>query len=252
MDKLKIGVFDSGFGALTLLPELNLLKRNIEIFYIADSVNSPYGNREFDFIEARCVELANQLRESSVDIILVACNTGTAHAITTLRQKMDIPIVGIEPFLNFLNINEEEKTNLGVIATEATFSSQKFKDLRARLDPKNSIKYLTCPKLAEKIENIISKKENFDVSILEELGELKNLGLTHLILGCTHYPLIQNQIEKFLNVTCVNPSLPIAKRIGEFFNIELGDSIPEDFTFNFRQSTESHWEIKNYKDYIFS
>lgn len=253
MEKLKIGVFDSGFGGLTLLPELNLLNRDVEIYYIADSANAPYGNKSFDFIEARCVELSNELLKETVDVILVACNTATAHAVATLRKELSLPIVGIEPFLNFLNLNNKEDVKLGVITTEATLESIKFNELRNRVDPEMDIEYLACPNLAEEIEKSMSVPEQIDsIVIANELTPLKGKGLTHLILGCTHYPLVKSAIENYLSVDCINPSLPITKRIAELFETDISNAVPEDFSFYFRQSTEQQWELKNYSDYICS
>ena len=129
-----IGVFDSGVGGLSILDEaLDQLPQH-DYIYLADSANAPYGEKSSEWIAARSLALCQFLTKEGCDAIVVACNTATAQAIKDIRLKIDIPMIGVEPGIKPAAMQSLNGI-VGVLATEATLSSDKFNALLATLQP---------------------------------------------------------------------------------------------------------------------
>lgn len=216
INRKKIGVFDSGVGGFSILNMLLEELSGHEFYYISDKPNSPYGDKSSKFISDRCHALTTELLKEKVDLILIACNTATAVGIDELRLKYDVPFVGIEPYVKAIETLDLDDKNVRpvVLTTLAMHDSKRFKNLIEKFDPENKIHNHPCPNLASLIESAyefgFSSIEN---DIEAELSPLKDLGLTHAILGCTHYPLIGKKISEYLDVKCISPCLPVAKRV---------------------------------------
>lgn len=228
----KIGIFDSGIGGFSILIELLKVLPGHDYYYLSDVPNAPYGTKSGEFIANRCELLSSELISSGVDLILVACNTATAEGIDKLRAKFDIPFVGVEPFVKSVESMNLSDKNLraAVITTEAMFESKRFKSLLRKFDPKNKIYAHACPNLASLIEEAYSSGyKKLEQKIEAELAPLKNKSLTHLILGCTHYPLIAEKIESSLGLKCISPCLSVAKRVAFVLNSKTGDGRTELF-----------------------
>ena len=128
----KIGIFDSGIGGLSVLKELLQAMPGQEFYYISDQSFAPYGNLTTDEILERSKVLTQTLLEESVDLIVVACNTATAHSIDLLRKEFDIPFVGIEPYINYVN-HDYNGENVGLICTPQTLNSERYQELKKPL-----------------------------------------------------------------------------------------------------------------------
>ena len=218
LERKRIGVFDSGIGGFSILKKLVELLPGHEFYYISDLPHSPYGNKSTEYIQARCLELTKTLLKEQVDLILLACNTATAASIDLLRQDFDIPFVGIEPFVKSIESFDLDDKELKpvVLTTKAMGESERFKSLMNRFDPKKRIFHQICPNLASLIEKAFEKGlGSIEAEIENELSPLLGKGFTHAILGCTHYPLIEQKIESFLGVKCISPCLPVAKRVAQ-------------------------------------
>tara|TARA_R110002072_G_scaffold64203_6_gene159798 strand:+ start:8654 stop:9427 length:774 start_codon:yes stop_codon:yes gene_type:complete len=214
--KLKIGLFDSGIGGFSILQELMLSRLNAEYFYIGDKKFSPYGNKTPEFIQSRCIELGAKLLEKNVDLIIVACNSATTHGVKVMRDVFDTPIVGVEPYVNYLNKNPNLDGECGLITTLATSKAEKFLDLKRKLDPEGKIKHYITPNLASLVEQRFNRdisEEDFLQQLHDQLRFLVHENLKHLILGCTHYPLVKKDIENFLSVKTICPSASVAQRV---------------------------------------
>ncbi|OFZ26786.1 MAG: glutamate racemase [Bdellovibrionales bacterium RIFOXYB1_FULL_37_110] len=223
--KIKIGMFDSGVGGLSILSDVHELMTDLEVYYIADNAFCPYGEKSEIQLVERATEITHLLLQKDVQLITLACNTITAAAIKKLREKFSIPFVGVEPYLNAYNKEEEikELSKLAVLTTKYTASSEKFWSLKNRLDPQNRIVHATSDKLAMLIEDIFNTGFDHDKKKLveQELAPLKDQGFTHVILGCTHYPLISSFIENYLSVKCIAPGRHVALRIQDLLIHQL-------------------------------
>lgn len=195
---LRIGLFDSGLGGLSVLRDLRQHMPLAQLLYIADSGNAPYGERDDAFIAGRALAISEFLLSQGAQIIVVACNTATAMAVHTLRQRWpQVPIVGVEPGVKpavALSANKR----IGVLATPGTLSSDKFKRLIEMHGQDALIVPQPCPGLAKEIE-----AGHLDSSALRALVEtfsqpLREAQVDTVVLGCTHYPFVSPLFQQAL------------------------------------------------------
>lgn len=228
---MRIGIFDSGLGGLGVYKEILRLMPSIEAYYISDLAYCPYGEKTQEQISQRCHWLTEKLLPFDVQLMVVACNTATAHAIDELRKNYNIPFVGVEPFLNYINKFKNGPTRVPpppfrpvVLLTKASANSSRFKSLLKKLNLENQVDVFPCEGLASLIEDHLHerKEESFIKSLHWILSPLLGQGYTHAILGCTHYPYVSAEIEAFLKVECVAPEAYVAQRI-----LKLLQGMPE-------------------------
>ena len=255
VDKIKIGVFDSGVGGFSILREIIKIIPYAEIFYIADDAFAPYGNKTDQEVINRSFISTEELINLKCDIIVVACNTATAVAIEKLRKRYKgIPFVGVEPFINVLN-HLEFKLNdvhLAVITTTITGKSLKFKKLKEKLDPENTILHIMSSNLAYIIEESFQKKnsDNLKDLVKQELDSLVNQNVTHLILGCTHYSLIDKMIDNLINVKTISPCQYVAKQTKKLLNENIKDHVGKNYIcdiFNFKSTRQEKWNTLSFE-----
>jgi glutamate racemase len=186
-----IGVFDSGVGGLTVAASLRKAIPGAALCYVADSANAPYGEQSAGFIGERSHRIASYLRAQGAALIVVACNTATAHAIKSIRMNFpDLPIVGIEPGVKPA-VRATRNGRVGVLATAATLNSDSFKRLLSRHSHEAEFTAVACSGVVAEIE-----KGALDGPALRELiGKhamaLNKAGVDVALLACTHYPLVQ-------------------------------------------------------------
>lgn len=248
----KIGIFDSGIGGFSVLAELFKAVPEATFYYISDDANAPYGPKTDEFITERTIAITNELMKQGVELIVVACNTATAASIDKLRENFKtIPFVGVEPYLNAYykmpeGLSDEDKKMM-VLTTESTGKSERFKRLKERLDPKSQISHYSLANLARLIEDFYYHPENlleFEKKFEAELSFLKSKNYAYAILGCTHYPLVRNRIEKFLNVVAISPCSHVAQRVADLTKSEVSSAPPESI-FNFLSTSNNLWIKKN-------
>lgn len=222
-----IGIFDSGIGGFSILKKIHELAPDLAVHYIADAHFAPYGNKSNQEIIERSRFICSKLIEKNIDLIVVACNTATGIAIDSLREEFDISFVGVEPFINSLTKNDWEPDDNGcVITTELMSKSERFQKLKLRLDPKEKLSYRSTPKLASIIEEFFTKKNETLLleNLEEELRFVKESQFTHLILGCTHYPLISKYIENVTQAKVLSPCTFVANRVLDLLNRDSRES----------------------------
>ena len=203
---MRVGLFDSGIGGVTVLKELLKVLPNEKYIYYSDSINNPYGDKTRDEIINISDKVVEFLIKKGCSIIVIACNTASATAKDYLRNKYSIPIIAIEPAYKSV---DDEKTL--VMATKATINSDKFKTLYNTYDNHNTI-LLSCSGLADLIEE--GNKDKIIDYLNNKIGEYK--GVKNVVLGCTHYPLIKDEITKVLgDVNFYDGSLGVAKHTKE-------------------------------------
>ena len=213
--KQPIGIFDSGVGGTSIWKEIRTLLPFENTIYLADSKNAPYGAKPQKEILRLSIKNTELLLEKGCKLIVVACNTATGIAIDELRERFDIPFVGVEPFINALSKHKWESGDSGcVITTDLMSKTERFKNLKIRLDPDGRLCYRATPGLASIIEDFFSSKNEQALrqELEKELSFVKEESYTHLILGCTHYPLIRKYIEEVAGVKTLSPCPYVASR----------------------------------------
>lgn len=193
---MRIGVFDSGIGGLTVLKTLIKKYPNNEYIYYGDTKNLPYGNKSIEELKELSCNIVDFLLKKEVDMIVIACGTISSNLSSYLREKYNIRIIDIiSPTINYLN--NSNYNNIGVLATQATVKSKIF----SRNVNKN-IKEVACPMFVPIIEN--NKIYELNNYFKEYLEDLKDCDL--IVLGCTHYPLIKKEINQYLNIKLLDMS----------------------------------------------
>jgi len=184
---MKIGMFDSGVGGLTVLNNLVKKYPNNEYIYFGDIKNNPYGNKTVEELEKLSSNIIEFLISKQVDMIVIACGTVSSNLGSVLKNKYNVKIVDIiSPVIEYINSSNYNK--IGVIATDATAKSKAFNNIN------KDIKLVGCKEFVPIIES--NNYENLDTYIDLYLKDLKDRDL--VVLGCTHYPIIKNRISKYL------------------------------------------------------
>jgi len=224
-----IGVFDSGVGGLTVLRELRRQLPRVPLHYVADAAHAPYGQRSPEFLVERSLILTRHLVDAGARLLVVACNTATAHAIAALRQHWpQLPIVGTEPGIKPA-VAASRTGHIGVMATPATIASARYQDLLTRHAGSARVFSQPCPGLAAMIET-----GNFESpamrGLLQQLcAPLREARVDTVLMGCTHYPLIQPQLQAELgaDVLLLNIETAVAQQTARLWaGLGLPDSGP--------------------------
>jgi len=205
--KDSIGVFDSGVGGLTVLKELIDLLPYENIIYYGDSGNSPYGDKTQEEIEKLCIKIVQFLIEKNCKIIVIACNTATKAAIETLKKKFEIPIIGvIEPGARrALEVSKSKR--ISVFSTVFTAKTDAYKEQLEKLSKEVIVDQVGCQELCPMIESGWETHQD-RVDILNSYVLNLSKDTDTLILGCTHYPLIANDIKPLVgDKIIVDPAL---------------------------------------------
>ena len=210
-----IGILDSGIGGLSLFREIVPLMPDININYYADTLNCPYGNKSNEQIRILALNCVQELIDQGASAIALACNTITAAAAPQLRKKFPhIPIIGMEPATKPAALITKTGT-IGVLATNATLKSKLYEQSKNKL-PKN-IRVIEIPGvgLVEMIEqNQIEEPESLAL-IQKYVDQLLDNHADTVVLGCTHYPFIQEQIQTLSNnkLNVINPTGAVARHM---------------------------------------
>ncbi len=198
---LKIGVFDSGLGGLTVVHAMTKVIKGADIFYVADTKNAPYGEKTPQQILQFSLNITQYLIDThKIDALILACNTATSAAIEQLRESYpSLIIIGTEPGIKPA-IEQTKTGKIGVLATPATLQGSKYQKLVNALSQHKSITIYeqACHGLVEQIEKgeIDSLETN---ALLEKwLSPMRENGVDTIVLGCTHYPLICQNIENIM------------------------------------------------------
>ena len=238
MNNHKIGIFDSGIGGVTVLKEILKILPNEDYVYYSDSINNPYGDKKEKEIIKICDNIVKYFIERGCKAIVIACNTASAKSASILRKKYSkIPIIAIEPAYKMVHDFAYNKATL-VMATEATIKSEKFHKLYNTYNNKNTY-IMACKGLADIIEegNEQKIKKYLSENLSEYIGKVQNV-----VLGCTHYPLVEAEIKEVLgNVEFFNGAYSLAKYLKQILeekelltqkqnkgNIEFIDSSKSD------------------------
>ncbi len=238
-----IGVFDSGLGGLTVVRELRRLLPHENIIYLGDTARLPYGNKSpraviryakqaLQFLELAAVELAERHLQSLsstkklekyrknryqpfLKLVVIACNTATAHALEPLRQLSSVPVVGvIRPAVKEA-IARTSTRSIGIIGTEGTIRSGAYQEALRRELPSAEIRAKACSLLVPLVEEGWLSHPVTELTLKTYLSEWFHTDLDTLILGCTHYPLLKEAIEGVFPrpINLIDPSESVAKDV---------------------------------------
>jgi len=208
-----IGVFDSGVGGLSIMRELAQQLPHEDIVYFADTANCPYGPRSPKQIRGLTQAIISFLLTPGCKIIVVACNTASAAALHHLRERFDIPIVGMEPAVKPA-AQETETQVVGVIATQTTFHGELFASLVQRFASHATVLEGVCPGLVEQVEAGKLDDPQTEAILRHCLEPMLEKGIDALTLGCTHYPFLIPTIKKIVGpkVKIIDPSPAVARQ----------------------------------------
>ncbi|MDQ6980121.1 MAG: glutamate racemase [Ghiorsea sp.] len=210
-----IGIFDSGLGGLTVFEEVRKLLPQENLVYIADSAFAPYGDKDSTTIAQRAWLLADFLTQTQdVKALVVACNTASAAAILALRERLDIPVVAMEPAIKPA-VDVTDTGVVGVLATENTLKSDKFSSLLDTHQHRARIMVQPCFGLVEAIEKGAMNLESTRQLVLKYVQPMLEEGADTIVLGCTHYPLLEPVIRKLVGeqVHIISTGAAVAKRL---------------------------------------
>ena len=216
-----VGIFDSGVGGFSVLRHIQAQLPNEHLLYFADSGFAPYGDKPEEIVIERVLGIGAFLVSRGVKALVVACNTATVAAVRILRQHYpDMPIVGVEPGLK-PGAAATRNGTVGVLATDRTLAGEKFLLLRDQIVEATGARFVLqpCVGLADQIEFGESGSPALDAMLERYVAPLLVQGADTLVLGCTHYPLVQASIERVIrrhtnaDVTLIDTGDAVARQL---------------------------------------
>lgn len=223
-----IGVFDSGFGGLTVLRELVKELPAYDFLYLGDNARAPYGNRSFETVYDYTLECVRHLFDLGCELIILACNTASAKALRTIQQK-DLPLMpGNKRVLGVIRPTTEivgtysHTGHVAVLGTSGTVSSGSYLVEIEKFFPDLVVQQEACPMWVPLIENNEYNNPGADYFIKRHVDALmaKDPLIDAIILGCTHYPLIEDKIRKLVpqNVKLLSQGTIVAKSLRDYLH----------------------------------
>ena len=228
MNKLgPIGVFDSGYGGLTVLEEILKVLPGYDYIYLGDNARAPYGNRSLEVVHEFTLEAVNYLRDKGCRLVILACNTSSAKALRTIQQidlkyykDPSFRVIGvIRPSTE--SIGSLSKNNcIGVLGTEGTIQSGSYKIELEKFSPKTIVIQHACPMWVPLIESNQHQTDIGKKLIESDIRELLAMSpsIDTVLLACTHYPLIIDEVKKIVGekITVVSQGPIVADKLREY------------------------------------
>lgn len=225
-----IGVFDSGLGGLTVLRALRELLPYENFIYLGDTARVPYGARSPAIVERYSREVSEWLLRHGARMIVIACNTATAHAGALLKKELHVPVVGvIEPGVRAL-LKYTRNKRVGVIGTRSTIKSAAYSKLIGQLAPDVRVFARACPLFVPLVEEGWIDKRITGLVIQEYLSEMVREEVDSIVLGCTHYPLLKEAIQaEYPRIDLIDSSQEIARAVQQQLTAQAAvDCAPDE------------------------
>ncbi|MCL5986620.1 MAG: glutamate racemase [Actinobacteria bacterium] len=218
MDNRAVGIFDSGVGGLSVLKEINKILPHEDLIYLGDVARFPYGPKSLRDVRGFVHEIVDFLYHLNVKLIVIACNTATAAGLESIKGKYDVPILGVISPGAQAACSRSRRGRIGVISTIATAQSGMYEHAIKNLNHNCRVFTQACPKLVELIEDGVLNGKVLDSQLMEYLESLIAQDIDTLILGCTHYPLIEEEIKKIINgdITVISSARETARAVKEY------------------------------------
>jgi glutamate racemase len=190
-----IGVFDSGVGGLSVAREIRNSLPAEDVVYVADTAYCPYGDRPEDEVEARALAIGRFLEARGAKVLVVACNTASGVALELLRERLSLPVIGMEPALKPA-VRLSRNGRVGVMATRVTLRSARFARLVESYADGAEVHAEACPGLADLVEDGVLEGPELTERLAELTEPLRAAGVDTVVLGCTHYPFVREAIAR--------------------------------------------------------
>jgi glutamate racemase len=227
-NKGPIGVFDSGYGGLTILKEIVKELPQYDYLYLGDNARTPYGTRSFETVYEYTLQCVKELFDKNCHLVILACNTASAKALRTIQQKDLRNIDSSRRVLGVIRptteiVGKYSKSNhIGVLGTTGTINSNSYPIEINRFFPEIKVYQQACPMWVPLVENNEFNKDGADYFIKKDISSLlkQSKKIDAIILGCTHYPLLINKIKKHLpsNIKLLSQGPIVADSLSDYLN----------------------------------
>ncbi len=226
LTKSPIGIFDSGFGGLTVLAEIEKLLPEYNYIYLGDNMRAPYGNRSYEAVYEYTLDAVKWLFNQGCRLVIIACNTASAKALRSIQQN-DLPkidptkrVLGvIRPTVEIVGDITKTK-HVGILGTTGTIKSKSYEIEIGKLHPQINVIGEACPMWVPLVENHEYNNEGADYFIKQHIDRLldKDKKIDTIILGCTHYPLLIEKIKKYTpqNITIITQGTYVAQSLKDY------------------------------------
>lgn len=217
MKDLPLGMFDSGLGGLTVMQQIVRLLPHEDVVYFGDTARLPYGAKSPETIIRYSIENTQFLIQKNIKMMVVACNTASAHALENLQQKFSLPMLGVVSPGAESAVQTTQNGRIGVLGTKGTIHSQSYQRAIHRLDSKVEVFPAACPLFVPLVEEGCIDHPAACLIVREYLHPLKEKGVDTLLLGCTHYPLLEELIRAEMggDVRIVDSAISCAQKVSE-------------------------------------
>jgi len=240
-----IGIFDSGYGGLTILNEIKKQLSEYDYIYLGDNARTPYGTRSFDVVYKYTLQCVTKLFEMGCQLVILACNTSSAKALRSIQQR-DLPLIDpnrrvlgvIRPTVEVIN-TITKSGHVGLLATAGTVQSESYPLEIKKLYPEIKVSSEACPLWVPLIENNEHNGDGADFFVKKHLQNilLADSQIDTIILGCTHYPLLIDKIKRFLpqNIQVVSQGELVANSLADYLkrHTEMADKCSKNGTINY-------------------
>jgi glutamate racemase len=196
--KQPIGIIDSGVGGLTVAKEVMRQLPYEEIVYLGDTARCPYGPRPSEEVQQFTWQMTHFLLNKNIKMLVIACNTATAVVLDQIRDELTIPVIGVIYPGARAALKHSRNFNIGIIGTEGTVKSGAYEKALKSINRRVNVSSLACPKFVPLVESDEFEGPVASKIVNETLQPMKNKGLDTLILGCTHYPLLETLIKNVM------------------------------------------------------
>jgi len=240
-----IGIFDSGVGGLTVAHAIKQILPYENLIYFGDTAHLPYGDKSAEAIESYSRKITEFLLEHNVKVVVIACNSASASAFGTLKKEFGsktLIIDVIDPVVDYMGTRDFKK--IGVIGTKRTISSGMYETKLKEKSPGTSVISMATPLLVPMIEEGFIFDDISNAIIRAYLSNHTLDGIQALILGCTHYPIIKNQISKIFNF---NVEVVDSAKI---VSLLLKDTLERNNLLNSRGKSADQFFISDYTPYF--
>lgn len=213
MNNKYIGVFDSGLGGLTAVKELMKVLPEESIIYFGDTGRVPYGTRSNETIIKYVRSDINFLKSFDIKMIIVACGTASSVALPILEKELDIPVLGVVSPTVQAAVNATKNKKIAVLGTSGTINSGKYEQEIKSICSDITVFNKACPLFVPLVENGFTDNKIAELVCKEYLDDVLKEGVDTIILGCTHYPILENTISKIVgeSITLINSGAETAK-----------------------------------------
>ena len=240
-----IGIFDSGYGGLTILNEIKKQLPQYDYIYLGDNARTPYGTRSFDVVYKYTLQCVTKLFEMGCQLVILACNTASAKALRSIQQR-DLPLIDpnrrvlgvIRPTVEVIN-TITKSGHVGLLATAGTVQSESYPLEIKKLYPEIKVSSEACPLWVPLIENNEHNGDGADFFVKKHLQNilLADSQIDTIILGCTHYPLLIDKIKRYLpqNIQVVSQGELVANSLADYLkrHTEMADKCSKNGTINY-------------------